>query len=69
MRQVIAGIVLIATSIFLGSLSAAIGDSGNFSRNLFLRIEPYWPLANLAICCFLLGVLLIVLSYRKSRRN
>jgi hypothetical protein len=65
MRQLIAGIVLVTTSIFLGSLSAAIGDPGSFSRNRFLHIEPYWPLGTLAICCFLLGVMLIVFS-RKS---
>jgi hypothetical protein len=67
MRRVIAGIVLVAISIFLGSLSAAVGDAKSFSRNLFLRIEPYWPLATLAICCFLLGLVLIVSSWKSAK--
>jgi hypothetical protein len=49
-------------SIFLATLSAAIGDAKSFSRNLFQRIEPDWPLAALAICCFLCGVVLMVSS-------
>jgi hypothetical protein len=65
MRQVIAGIVLIALSIFLAYLSAAVGDAKSLSRDLFLRIEPEWRLATLAIGCFFLGLVSIVYS-RKS---
>lgn len=60
MLRIALGLTLVAVSIFLGCLSAAMGDPKGFSRGSVLDLEPEWRIGLAAIGALVLGVLLAV---------